>query len=176
MAIDIRHDDGLFRFVTAYVESRLPRGVRRFLGVSDIVQSVFCMAETRGHQFRGSTEMEYRGWLIQIAKNKIVDSLRRHQRRICPPEVHDQLTVFTADQPVDRTPETHVSFTEQAHQLMEAIGALPQEIREVMLLRYTKQLAFDRIGDELQMSETTVRRRWFEGLEILGDRLRDICE
>lgn len=175
MAIDLRHDEGLHEVVTAYVESKLPRQLRRFLGVSDVVQSVFCAAQSARGQFRGVTPAEYRGWLIRIARNKIIDALRRHQKRSMPPEVHHQLTAFTVDEPILRTPETHVSLTEQAHRLMEAMGSLPDEIRRVMLLRYTQQLAFDRIGLELGMCETTVRRRWFEGLEILGDQLKDVC-
>lgn len=168
--------NGFHEVLTAYVESRLPRRLRRHLGVSDVVQSVCCVAHARAGQFVGSTPNEYRGWLIRIAENKIVDSLRRYRQRTCPPKFRAVVKAVTASEPISGTAESLVSLTEEAHLLLSSIGSLPDDVRKVIVLRYTREMPFDEIAETLQMSETTVRRRWYEGLELLGSRLGLMAE
>ena len=168
--------EGFQHVVAAYVESRLPRRLRRHVGVSDVVQSVCCVAHARAGQFVGSSPSEYRGWLIRIAENKIVDSLRRYRQRTCPPKFRAVVKAVTACEPISRTAESQVSLTEQAHLLLSSIGSLPDDVRQVIVLRYTREMPFDEIAETLQMSQTTVRRRWYEGLERLGNQLSVIAE
>ncbi len=168
--------EGFQHVLNAYVESRLPRRVRRFVGASDVVQSVYRIAYAQAGQFAGTTPVEYRGWLLRIAENKIIDSLRRYRNRTLPPKVRGQVSALTASEPILRTPESWVSLTEQAHLLLRSISALPEDVRQVIMLRYTREMSFDEIAESLCMSETTVRRRWYEGLERLESHLDVMAE
>lgn len=165
--------DGLREVLTAYVESRLPRRVRRFVGVSDVVQSVCCVVLARRDQFRGSSDKEFTAWLLTIAERKIIDSLRRYRQRECPPKHRQAVVEMTPKAVIERTAEDLVSLTEQTHQLLRSLGSLPKDIRNVILLRYTRQMKFSEIAAKLGMAESTCRRRWFEGLEILSRHLDD---
>jgi RNA polymerase sigma factor (sigma-70 family) len=163
-------------FLRRYVESRFPASLRRHLGVSDIVQSVFCIVAPRLHQFRGSTELEFRGWLIRIAERKILDGLRRYRQRTCPPRMRS-LFLTQSDDPLDeRTPRTQVAIAEEARLLLDAIARLPPDVRAIVMYRHVKGKTFDEISAELSIPVTTCRRRWFEGLQQieshLGDALR----
>lgn len=166
------HWEGLHEVLHAFVESRLPRRFRRHVGVSDIVQSVLYAAQANGHQFRGATRAEYRRWLLTIAENKIVDSMRRHRERACPPKLQNADFAMTPQATTDRTPDSQVALAEQSRMLLESIALLPQDVRRVIILRYTQELGFAEIAARLGMTESTVRRRWLEGLQLLGDSLR----
>src|SRR5262245_9238534 len=48
---------------------------------SDAAQQTLMMAHARREQFRGQTDIEYRGWLRRILARHLADLFRRHQRR-----------------------------------------------------------------------------------------------
>lgn len=62
-------------FLTQYVESRLPHWLTRYLGVSDVVQSVCCQIGGRENSFRGDTELQYRRWLegIDLLSRRLIE-------------------------------------------------------------------------------------------------------
>lgn len=167
-------------FLMAYVQSRLPQGLRRNLGVSDVVQSVFCAAGQHKKDFGGSSENQFRGWLKAIAERKIIDGLRRHRKRNCPPRRREAEEFGWTEQqaepiPLDnRTPSRQISVTEEARLLLEAIEQLPGEIQRIVTLRHVGQLTFEQIAAEVQLPVTTCRRRWLEGLQILSGKLATI--
>jgi RNA polymerase sigma factor (sigma-70 family) len=146
------------------------------VGVSDVVQSVCCVVHARRNQFRGSNDQQFRGWLLTIAEHKIIDSLRRYRRRQCPTEHRLTVAAIIPHVAVETTAEDLASLTEQAHLLLTSLGNLPADIRDVVLLRYTRKMTFPEIAAELKSTESTCRRRWFEGLETLGRRLGGLAE
>ncbi len=166
------HWESLREVLHAYVETRLPRRLRRHVGVSDVVQSVFFAAQSRGHQFRGATRTEYQRWLFRIAENKIVDSMRRYRQRTCPPKLRSTEFLTAQEATCERTADSQIVLTEQSRLLLESLAVLPADIRRIIILRYTRELGFADIASKLDMAETTCRRRWFEGLQLLGEKLR----
>jgi len=67
------------RFPRGYVQSRLPGGLRRHVGTSESVQNVLCVATREYARFRGSNELQYRGWWKRIAHHKMIDKVLRYQ-------------------------------------------------------------------------------------------------
>lgn len=131
-------------FLSNYVESRMPKRLRRHVGVSDIVQSFFCVAGMKLAQFRGNTDLEFRGWLIRIAERKMLDAMWRFRQRDLPPKAQPIASVI-AENSVDRlTPDVLASERERATALIEEAAS------------------------ELSLAVSTCRRRWFEGLESLS--------
>ena len=61
-------------------------------------------------------------------------------------------------------------FTEQAGRLSQAVGTLPDEQREVVLLRLTADMKFRDIAKLQQVSINTVQGRYRYGL----DKLRSV--
>lgn len=158
-------------FLLNYVESRMPKRLRRHVGVSDIVQSVFCVAGIKLTQFRGSTDLEFRGWLIRIAERKMLDAMRRHRQRELPPEVQPIVSVIAEDSVDPLTPDELVSDHERVTALVEAIERLPGELRSVFVARHVRGLTFEEAASELSLAVSTCRRRWLEGLEHLSIQL-----
>jgi RNA polymerase sigma-70 factor (ECF subfamily) len=64
-----------------------------------------------------------------------------------------------------------VIFTEQAGRLSQAVAQLPEEQREVVLLRLTAGLRFREIAELQQASLNTVQGRYRYGLDKLRSTL-----
>ena len=159
-------------FLSAFVNSLLPSHLRRELGVSDIVQSVLFIVFRQQSSFHGDSEARFRAWIFQIARHKILDGIRKFRSRdsvsMCPPTDIQQ---FYSEVSYDETPSVRLSNEEDARVLITALEKLPTEVREIVILHYSEGLPFEEIGMRLKLSQTTCRRRWLEGCEVLRHQL-----
>jgi len=164
-------------FLLEFVRAKLPRDLRRHLGVSDIVQSVLYTVSRQRETFRGTTEAEFRAWVCQIARHKIIDGIRRFRARHIPATVaHSGRGWARQDEADLETPSGCVSLEEDAQRLIHAIGQLPADVRRIVTLRYAQGLTFEQIGLEMQLPTSTCRRRWLEGCQILQQQLHGLLE
>src|SRR5262245_18321757 len=51
-------------------------GLQRRMDLSDVVQRTLLIAHEKGHQFRGNSEEEWRGWLRAILRNELLQEVR----------------------------------------------------------------------------------------------------
>jgi RNA polymerase sigma-70 factor (ECF subfamily) len=58
---------------------------------------------------------------------------------------------------------------EQRSRIIHLVGALPESLREALRLRYAEGLKREEIAYILEIAETTVKSRLFEGLKKLGE-------
>ncbi len=156
-------------FLLAFVNAKLPSQLRRHLGASDIVQSVLFIVSRRHATFRGDSEEAFRAWILQIARHKIIDGIRRFRSRsnrppgdVAPP--HSAATD-------EETPSVRLSLEEDARALIAAVDELPSLEREIVTLRYAQNLTFEQIGAQLHLPVSTCRHHWLKGCEDLRMRL-----
>lgn len=161
----ISHHD----FLLSFVNSKLPSGLRRHLAASDVVQSVLLIVNNKHSTFRGNSEAEFRAWIFQIARRKIIDGVRRYRSHYVRQSDEAILPHELAVE--DETPSECSSLNEDAEILMSAINSLPVNIREIITLRYTQCLTFEQISTQLNLPVTTCRREWLRGCEELKQRL-----
>ncbi|MCC7335747.1 MAG: sigma-70 family RNA polymerase sigma factor [Pirellulaceae bacterium] len=159
-------------FLLAFVNSRLPSRLRRYLGASDIVQSVLITANQRQTHFRGATEAEFQAWLIKIAQGKIVDGMRKYRSRniYLPDHWFSSCISDKTPEHLD-TPSAEVVMHEQAAELLRAIEQLPADVRQVISHRYVDAMTFEQISERMNLPVSTCRRRWLEGCQLLKQRL-----
>jgi len=155
--------EALARIYEKYLDSMLTlaAGLLNDAGqAQDVVHDVFVSfaKSAPGFRLRGSLS----GYLATSVVNRVRDYQRRRYRArrvgLAPPE---NVTV---------TPDDAVIFTEQAGRLSEVIAELPEEQREVVLLRLTADMKFRDIAELQQVSINTVQGRYRYGL----DRLRSM--
>ncbi|MEM6691113.1 MAG: sigma-70 family RNA polymerase sigma factor [Planctomycetota bacterium] len=163
--------NGFEYLLRAFVRSRLPASLHRYIGVSDILQSVMLVAMQQRQQFQGNELTQYRGWLLRIAERKIIDKIRRFRLRECPSDLQADFARIATPIVDQRDPSQGVSDAEEATLLLEAIEKLPDEIQRIIAMRNVESKTFNQIADELDLPLTTCRRRWCEGLEMLGSLL-----
>lgn len=91
----------------------------------DLTAETFLRAWRARHRFEGEPSGAI-GWLIGIAKNLVVDDYRRRSRAVEP---------FPGASPED-APEQYAIVEEEKRQLIGVLGELPDEQREILILRY----------------------------------------
>jgi len=107
----------------------------------------------------------FRTWLFRIAHNRLNDHWRGLKHRPAAPEDGDERAARVPD---PSTPERELSEFEQRRRLQLAIAALPDEQREVVLLRLEQELSLEDIGEITGVGRETVKSR----LRYAMDKLR----
>ena len=157
--------EALARIYEKYLDSMLTLAVGLLHDVSeaqDVVHDVFVsFAKSAGSfQVRGSLG----GYLATSVVNRIRDQKRRLRRQ----SRRDAIPCVSNDPP---EPDQTVIFTEQASRLNEAVAQLPDDQREVVLLRLTAGMKFRDIAKLQQISINTVQGRYRYGLDKLRSML-----
>jgi RNA polymerase sigma-70 factor (ECF subfamily) len=134
----------------------------------DLLQEVFIKLAQRPELLNGVRDE--RGFLIRLAHNQAIDSMRRRGTR---EKNYEQLaeetkSLFAASADPD----------EQAFRraLTDALGELPPDQRAVVHLKLWEGLTFEQIADALEIPPNTAGSRYRYGLDKLRERLRPLYE
>ena len=109
-------------------------------------------------------------WLFRIAHNRLNDYWRGLKHRPPAPEDGDERAARVPD---PTTPERELSDFEQRRRLQLAIEELPEEQREVVLLRLEQELSLDEIGAITGAGRETVKSRLRYAMDKLRARLNE---
>lgn len=110
----------------------------------------------------------FQTWLYAIARNLAVDEARRRVFRRAEPLDAPAASAVPADVPA---PDQGAEGALLRGRLEAAIAALPEEQREVFLLREHAGLRFAEIAEVTGVAENTVKSRMRYALEALRERL-----
>jgi RNA polymerase sigma-70 factor (ECF subfamily) len=134
--------------------------VRRFLGrdgrVDDVVQEVWLKVLRASAGFDGRSR--FTTWLFTIARNACLDDLRKRKR--LRNRQHEDGPHELADA-ADPGPPVHerVSRQELSALVDQAIQELPDDLREVFLLREQTDMTFTEIAEALSLPRETAKSR-----------------
>jgi len=167
-----RHRRGLLNF--------LYRSVNNHSRAEELLQEVFLRVIRAKDRYQQTAR--FSTWLYTIARNLCVDEsrrakFRRHLSLDAPKRGRDG---DQRESMLDGTADDAVSVDEQAMgptiqgRLKEAIDRLPDDQREVFLMRQLGGLSFKQIGEAVGAPENTVKSRMRYALEKLRDELRDL--
>lgn len=148
----------------------------------DVTQDVFMRLVQNAAEFKH--EARFSTWLYAIARNLCIDQLRRLQHRRHPsldqPLASDSggLTLgdSVAAQHFSASAERSAVSSQVQASIIEAVEALPDEQREVFLLREIADLPFKDIADITGASENTVKSRMRYALDRLKQALSEFEE
>jgi RNA polymerase sigma-70 factor, ECF subfamily len=107
----------------------------------------------------------FEAWLFTIARNQMVDFLRKHKHE-------SQLS--DTDEIVEGIPSPTVDVTQQddIHTLHGLISSLREDEQELLRLRYTAGLAFSEIGLLLNRNEDAIKKSIYR----LQEKLQKLME
>jgi RNA polymerase sigma factor (sigma-70 family) len=148
------------------VAARVTRDAR---AAEDVTQEVFLAVWQRPFDYdpaRGSL----RGWLAMIAHRRAIDVVRReekHRRRALTAPLP---AAVTAGDPVG----DHVSDADAARRLDGAVRALPEPLRQAVLLAYFQGRTYREVARELGVPEGTAKSRLREALRRLAVALQGV--
>ena len=167
--------DAFAALVSAY-EGKIYNLSLRYLGnredAMDASQEVFL----RVFRFLPGFQEEsgFSTWIYRIGVNVCKDMLAKRAKRgelslELPDEEEDYRTAEVADSRYD--PEAIVEQADLRESLAEAIGQLPQQQREMIVLRDIQGLSYEEIGQVLSLEAGTVKSRLSRARENLRKKL-----
>jgi RNA polymerase sigma-70 factor (ECF subfamily) len=113
-------------------------------------------------------EAGFATWLYTIAHHRLGDHWRALKHRPAAPADADERVARLADAD---TPERVLSDFERRRQLQLALDGLPEEQREVLLLRLEQELTLEEIGEVTGVGRETVKSRLRYAMDKLRARL-----
>ena len=131
----------------------------------DIVQESLLRAVRHGDQRRHDSA---RSWLLQIVRNTCHTWLARNRTKVGPAEMLDEATA-----PDAASPDLTLQRRQDAGAVRRAIGLLPEEFREVVVLREIEGLAYKEIAGIVEVPVGTVMSRLSRARERLKELLAD---
>ncbi|MGQ0637386.1 MAG: sigma-70 family RNA polymerase sigma factor [Planctomycetaceae bacterium] len=159
------------------------RRLRNKVDTSDIVQETFLEAVRNFDRFRGSGEREFVAWLREILFARIA-VIQRHyvgtQQRDVRREQHlgfdlgHSSRMFDAALLALSTPSQQLARREQGVLLAEALAQLPEDYREVVVLRQLEELPFSEVAQRMGRSVSSVKQLWARSLHRLRRLLREL--
>jgi RNA polymerase sigma-70 factor (ECF subfamily) len=154
-----RGDQDAFAVLVTRYQDQLFTMALRLLGsptdASDVVQDTFTRAFTHLNDLRSET---VRAWLFRVATNCARDLQRKRVRRPEAPLENDEGKVIEMPDPA-LGPEHDAIAHESAATIRHALQQLPDESREVIVLRDVNDLSYPEIAAALRIPLGTVKSR-----------------
>ena len=128
----------------------------------DVLGEVFVQVARSLPRFRGTGDEDLRRWVFTIARNRVIDDARKRKRR--PPIAATDAAPDRAGPPADDGLD---------RDLLEALGQLTPEQREVVTLRFVADLSLDDVAKITGQTTGAVKAMQSRALaqlaRILGD-------
>lgn len=151
------------------------------LDASDVVQETFLEAHRDFAQFRGNSEAELVGWLRQILVSNLANVVRHYRgsrRRDIRLERELAHEVDESSRVLDHglvarqsSPSQQAVRHEQAVLLADALGRLPEDYREAVILRHLEGLSFPEVALRMGRTVDSVKKLWARALARLRGAL-----
>lgn len=168
-----------FDILVSRYKDPLTNYIYRFLGdmkeCEDLLQETFLRVYRNRHSYRRIAK--YSTWLYTIAGNLARSEYRKRKRR----RLYSLQSVNRDDEEYeveipDETfsPDKHTESTIQDFFIQEALSQIPEEFREVVVLRDVQQLAYEEIAEITGLPMGTVKSRINRGRTKLQHLLNEI--
>ena len=169
-----RHKTPLYNFVLRHLRSES--------AAEDVTQDAFLRVVQRAAEFKH--EARFTTWLYTIARNLCIDHGRKMKHRRHPsldaPANDDGASRPLLETLPDRAPSGDVGraaeWTKMRRSIVAAVDALPDDQREIFLLREVANLPFKEIAEVTSTPENTVKSRMRYALERLRTALSEFEE
>lgn len=165
--------------------TQLDGKLRARVSPSDIVQETLMEAHRDFHQFRGGSVPELLSWLRRILIHNIGRIVERHvlaakrnvRREVSLERVHQSLerSSLHLRQVADPgcSPSSAAQNMEHTRLLADQLAALPNEYRQVIVLRNIEGLSFNEVAESMERSSGAVRMLWLRAIDRLRDKFRE---
>jgi RNA polymerase sigma-70 factor, ECF subfamily len=146
---------------------------------SDVVQQTLLGAVKAAPQFRGNTEPEFVAWLRQILARALAHEVRRYagtQKRDLGREVSLEEELARSSARLGEmlaasgsSPSQKAVRREREVALAAMLERLPEDYREVLILRHLEGLSHEQAAERLNRSSGAVRMLWVRALARLRE-------
>jgi len=173
-----------WNYLRLLAATQIDEKLRARCSPSDVVQETFFEAHRDFGQFRGRTVAEFLAWLRQILVNNLARVVERHvlaEKR----DVRREMSLGRMQAALDRStarlesvlqdhgnsPSSDVQRREDAIILADQLAELPEDYRDVLVLRHLEGLSFNDVARRMGRSPGAVRMLWLRAIERLRGQL-----
>ncbi len=166
--------------VRQIVALRMGRRLGRFMETDDIAQEALLKAFNGLDRFEHKSEGSFRNWLARCVECEIKDQVRKVDAKKrgagkvyrfgdCSSDILVS-SIFAGSGP---SPSQVVQAADLETEIEEALLAMPEHLREVIILRHLCDLSYDEIAETMGFNQvTTARKACSRALQKLKEQLR----
>jgi RNA polymerase sigma-70 factor (ECF subfamily) len=148
-----RHNVKVFRFVLRFLNDEAT--------AEDLVSEVFFDVWRQADRFESRSQVST--WLLGIARNKALSSLRKRSTE----ELDEEVAEFIED-PSD-SPETLMHNRQRSQILQDCLAQLSPAHREIIDLVYYHEKSIEEVADIIGVPQNTVKTRMFYARKRIGE-------
>ncbi len=168
------------RYLALLARVQIGQRLQGKVDASDVVQETFLEAHQNFPRFRGVSEAEFVAWLRKILAGNLADLLRRYlgakgrdvrlEREIQDAFDRSSILLDRGLVAPQSSPSQQAVRREQSVILADGLEQLPDDYRDVLVLRHLEGLSFPEVARRMGRSLDSVEKLWMRGLA----RLRQI--
>jgi RNA polymerase sigma-70 factor (ECF subfamily) len=161
--------------VLGYVRRHMPARLRHIVDFEDIIQECYFEACRQIERFVPQDKDCFFRWLATIARNHMIDLLRRHRtlKRGGDDQPDEELLQALEELAVHRrTPSKSVARRELVAAIEQALERLPKDCRVAVTLRHLEGLAIADVAVHIGRTERAVSTLIWRGLNALRTDLK----
>ena len=169
---------GYLRLLARY---QIGRRLQGKLDASDLIQETFLEAHRDFAQFRGASERELVSWLRRILASNLANLVGRYygtRRRDVRLECELAAELDHSSRALDNSlvakqssPSHQAARRDQAVLLADALEGLPEDYRQVLILRHLEELSFAEVATRMGRTVDSVKNLWARALARLRQAL-----
>ena len=156
------------------IYSLVKKMIKNDSDVEDLVQETFIKAYKALDKFKFN--YSFSAWIYRIASNNTIDFLRKRR-----------FDTFSIDKPIGNaedenyfeiednsySPDADLISEQKADIITAAINTLPDNYREIIILRHEEELDYKAIAEQLDLPLGTVKAHLFRARKLLYEELKD---
>lgn len=181
-----RRDEAAFNELIRLYQGRIFRLVFRMLGdrseAEDVAQEVFITVFKSIDGFRGDSKLST--WLYRVATNHCKNRIKYLDRRARgKKKEYDEIAEHGAIDSATMNPSAHIARPDQMMEAMQkerilqqAIAALEDEHRELIVLRDIEHMTYEQIQEITGLAEGTVKSRLHRARHALRTKVLRLSE
>ncbi|MFN3189984.1 MAG: sigma-70 family RNA polymerase sigma factor [Aureliella sp.] len=171
------------RYLKLLADVQLGQQLRRKLDASDIVQETFLDAHKAIGRFEGESNEQFVAWLKSILAKRLANTMRHYlgtqardvrlEARIGQSLDQSALSLGTMLASPEITPSQNIANQEQSQLVAGALSRLPEDYREVIVMRHLEGMTFPEISSAMQRTVNSVEKLWLRGMAKLKREFRN---
>jgi RNA polymerase sigma-70 factor (ECF subfamily) len=170
-------------YMALLVRLQVGRRLRRKVDAEDLLQEIGLEVHRKIPMFRGSSEREFLKWVRRMVGSILANQVRhflgtkcrdlRLERALVEELDHSSRALNRSLVAPQSTPSQQAVRREQAVILADALQGLPEDYREVIILRHLEGLSFPDVARRMGRTEDSVKNVWLRALARLRRTLEE---
>src|SRR5271166_1482286 len=171
-------------YVGLLVRLQVGRRLKSKVDIEDLLQEIWLEIHRKIALFRGGSEREFLSWVRRLIGSILANQVRHYigtkgrdlrLERALADELDQSSRAMNGSLVApESSPSQQAVRREQAVLLADALQDLPEDYREVIILRQLEGLSFPDVARRLGRTEDSVKNVWLRALARLRHMLEDL--